>query len=402
VRAAPEPAGGPGGMFFNANPAADPDGNPATPFFFGDYVLFNGGATTPAFPNPAVGLLLGVGPPPVGAANAFADNFVINGNAPLAGPFDDIQFDFEADCSFYGADADADCYCETANPLVLIFDQCPGSDDNFDAPPADGTNDTDGDGVHECADNCDFVVNPSQADADSDLVGDACDNCVNDANPAQTDTDGDTVGDACDQCPGLDDLLDTDGDTVPDCLDNCPADSNTGQEDLDNDGIGDVCDDEDTLNGFGLRRLIFSKSNNAGKDKWQAQGEVSTGEQPNFLADADAQGLSLSVRDSMGTLIDSENFTGADCVRVGVNQNSIRCKNVLGSQLRLQKRGTPEFFRVVISVRNQAFFMPNVANVPMQLRMSGPDSIDRNAEIGGAAGGTCVLRGNRVVCQNTP
>src|SRR5581483_1068077 len=118
----PSPPGGPGGMFFNANPAADPDGNPATPFFFGDYVAFNSSAVLPAVPNPSIGLILGAGPPPFSANTTYADNLILNGNAPLAGPFDDIQFDFEADCSAYGTDADADCYCETANPLVLIAD----------------------------------------------------------------------------------------------------------------------------------------------------------------------------------------------------------------------------------------------------------------------------------------
>src|SRR5262249_53944074 len=141
-----------------------------------------------------------------GAKTAYADDLVLDGLAPLVGPFDDIQFDFEADCSAYGTDADADCYCETANPLVLIQDQCDataphGADDRFDAPPADGNNDTDGDGVHECRDNCPFVANPSQADGDADGVGDACDNCPTVANPGQADGDGDGTGDACDGCP---------------------------------------------------------------------------------------------------------------------------------------------------------------------------------------------------------
>jgi hypothetical protein len=190
------------------------------------------------FRTPSIGILLGVGPPAFSANATFADNLILDGNAPLVGPFDDIQFDFEANCAAYGADADADCYCETANPLVLIKDQCPGSDDKFDAPPADGNNDTDGDGLHECLDNCPFVADPSNADGDVDGVGDACDNCPADSNAGQADGDGDGVGDACDLCPadplkvapgqcgcGAPDT-DSDTDTVADCVDNCPADSN--------------------------------------------------------------------------------------------------------------------------------------------------------------------------------
>src|SRR5262245_6379042 len=68
----------PAGNFFNANPAADPDGNPATPFTFLQYIAFNGAAVLPATPNPSIGLLLGIGPPPVGGgANAFADNLIL-------------------------------------------------------------------------------------------------------------------------------------------------------------------------------------------------------------------------------------------------------------------------------------------------------------------------------------
>jgi hypothetical protein len=101
------------------------------------------------------------------------------------------------------------------------------------APPADGNNDTDGDGLHECLDNCPFVADPSNADGDVDGVGDACDNCPADSNAGQADGDGDGVGDACDLCPadplkvapgqcgcGAPDT-DSDTDTVADCVDNC-------------------------------------------------------------------------------------------------------------------------------------------------------------------------------------
>src|SRR5262249_35899014 len=70
----------PGGAFFNANPAADPDGNPATPFTFAQYVTKNPTSKLPALPNPAIGILMGVGPPAFSANGAFADNLIIDGN----------------------------------------------------------------------------------------------------------------------------------------------------------------------------------------------------------------------------------------------------------------------------------------------------------------------------------
>lgn len=115
--------------------------------------------------------------------------------------------------------------------------------------------DTDGDGVLDCEDNC-SGPNPSQAESDGDGVGDLCDVC-----PEGDDTldfDGDGVPDDCDVCPGDDtldidgdgipdacdlalgdNLLDLDGDGVPDALDMCPG---ADGEDCDGNGIADACD----------------------------------------------------------------------------------------------------------------------------------------------------------------
>jgi len=84
--------------------------------------------------------------------------------------------------------------------------------------------DRDGDGVVDSADNCPNKANPDQADTDGDGIGDACDNCPNIANADQKDTDGDGVADACDNCPTVAnaDQKDTDGDGVGDACDNCP------------------------------------------------------------------------------------------------------------------------------------------------------------------------------------
>ncbi len=131
--------------------------------------------------------------------------------------------------------------------------------------------DSDGDGIKDSADNCPFTYNPDQADADEDGVGDVCDNCpatpnedqadgdsdgVGDVcdncpaapNPDQADGDSDGVGDVCDNCPATPNLDQADGDSdlVGDACDNCPIDYNPDQADFDGDGLGDVCDDTPT------------------------------------------------------------------------------------------------------------------------------------------------------------
>lgn len=77
----------------------------------------------------------------------------------------------------------------------------PGPDSG---PVGDGpitSNDTDGDGVLNAADNCPTVANASQHDEDGDKVGDACDNCPHLANADQANEDGDGVGTLCDPNP---------------------------------------------------------------------------------------------------------------------------------------------------------------------------------------------------------
>ena len=70
------------------------------------------------------------------------------------------------------------------------------------------TDDTDGDGIPDYADNCWLVANPDQLDTDADGIGDKCDNCPTIANPDQKDTNGNGIGDICDP--------DLDGDGIPD------------------------------------------------------------------------------------------------------------------------------------------------------------------------------------------
>lgn len=141
----------------------------------------------------------------------------------------------------------------SANPGVtsavdaFTFDQV-----TYDFEP---TEDSDGDGVQDQADNCPTTPNADQANLDGDSLGDACDpdidgdtvangsdNCPTTANPGQADADHDGIGDVCD--------TDVDGDAVPNTTDNCPTTPNPSQADLDGDGIGDACDPD--IDGDGV------------------------------------------------------------------------------------------------------------------------------------------------------
>ncbi len=107
-------------------------------------------------------------------------------------------------------------------------------------PPTD----SDGDGVPNSSDNCDFVPNPDQTDTDGDGLGDACDtdddddgvldgadNCRTTPNADQTNTDGDALGDACDP--------DDDGDGLADVLEIGTYGTDPLDPDSDDDGYTD-------------------------------------------------------------------------------------------------------------------------------------------------------------------
>lgn len=76
-----------------------------------------------------------------------------------------------------------------------------GVDDDCDGGVDEGSDDSDGDGVLNCADNCVDVYNPAQEDGDTDTLGDACD-----CSPADpTNPDPPEVGDTTElpDRPGL-------------------------------------------------------------------------------------------------------------------------------------------------------------------------------------------------------
>ncbi len=132
----------------------------------------------------------------------------------------------------YGASGPA------SDDVTIVQDACP-SDPNKIVPGACGCGvpdtDTDGDGLADCVDNCDAVVNPNQADTDGDGVGDACDNCLTIPNPGQGDCDGDLLGDACEIASG-----------APDCnLNGIPDDCDVAHgtsSDVNANGIPDECE----------------------------------------------------------------------------------------------------------------------------------------------------------------
>jgi imidazolonepropionase-like amidohydrolase len=112
---------------------------------------------------------------------------------------------------------------------------CVPSRDEY--PDGITSDDQDGDGIPDGADNCPTVFNPvfgvpfpiweEQPDHDLDGLGDVCDPCPFDE------------GDVC-EGPDPDD---GDADGVKDDADNCPLEPNADQADADQDGKGDACDD---------------------------------------------------------------------------------------------------------------------------------------------------------------
>ena len=101
-------------------------------------------------------------------------------------------------------------------------------------PCADKGGDSDGDGICNAQDNCDFTRNPDQADNDGDGIGNPCDDTP----------DGNTGGGPCANQGG-----DSDGDGICNAQDNCDFTHNPDQADNDGDGIGNPCDDTPDGNG---------------------------------------------------------------------------------------------------------------------------------------------------------
>jgi hypothetical protein len=118
----------------------------------------------------------------------------------------------------YTASKSGDCGPDNDQVFPGQIEVCNGLDDNCDDDVDEGFEDSDGDGVADCAD----------IDDDGDLVPDEIDNCPELANPEQLDLDDDGMGNACD------DDIDGDGSLNPD--DCAPL------EPLRAPGMDEVCD----------------------------------------------------------------------------------------------------------------------------------------------------------------
>jgi hypothetical protein len=101
-------------------------------------------------------------------------------------------------------------------------------------------------------------------------------------------------------------------------------------------------------------------------------------------------------------VVDSQTWTGSDCIRFGGGNNSLRCKKSaagtgFGSQIRFPKRSAASFFRVVISVRNESFFSPAAGDTPLHITLTTSGGVDRSDAID-----TCQQKANRLVCKDIP
>ncbi len=294
--------------------------------------------------HPGVTLAEGAGDPVMGIVSAgtldaTADLVALLSKTLSESGLDQLQVDFEKDCSFYGGDSDGDCLCDSTGGgsgssafVLLNGDTCVG-----DPAPTD----VDGDGICGYLDNCATVYNPDQGDADGDGVGDACDNCYDFANTDQADANGNGIGDAC-EVPSL-----------------------------------------------SLRVAKLTDRSRTNGDAWVASGELDATASPEFLDAIDSGGLNVQLRNATAhSLIDVETFTGEECVRVTKTLGSIRCKNANGSRVSLAKRSATQFFKFSIRVGKAQVASQLVGTDPFQVLVVSPVGRTR-----GDDSNTCTQRG---------
>ena len=143
-------------------------------------------------------------------------------------------------------DSDGDGLSDNLDTCDFWYDPS-NQDSDFDGIGDACERDTDGDGQIDDVDNCDFFWNPNQNDSDMDGFGNVCepdtdldgwiddvDTCVFVFDPSNADSDGDGIGNACE--------FDADGDGVIDDDDLCPGDPDATNGDRDGDGVGDACE----------------------------------------------------------------------------------------------------------------------------------------------------------------
>ena len=176
--------------------------------------------------------------------------------------------------------------------------------------------------------------------------------------------DGDGIGDACDPVTCVDTDADGFGDIIPinNCtLDNCPTDANPTQVDTDGDGAGDACD----AAGLSLRRGSVKNSSRPSGDSWDAVGQLDATVSPTFLADVDANGVTVSVTRNDNFVINSLSFTAGECSE---KNGSIKCRHTATRSLvRFNKQLTTGFFKVMIRIAKQELTLPTVLQTPLHV-----------------------------------
>lgn len=263
------------------------------------YISAHPATTTASGPDDAViGIVTSQTDAPDTDADLIAnvDLVSLHASLPVLAGTNELQVDFEANCSAYGGDSDGDCLCDNTSAsaafTLLNGDACVGDSDP-NAP------DTDGDGICNTNDNCPDVANVDQSDVDGDGVGSACDNCFDFANPDQADTDDNGIGDAC-QTPAM-----------------------------------------------SLRVIKAVNRAAAGKDTWNASGNVDATSTPTILEDVDSGGVTVMLRNGDDAVIQTKTFTAAECTRTSPTAGSVRCKSG-SSRVVLNKGLATDFFRVSI------------------------------------------------------
>jgi hypothetical protein len=170
------------------------------------------------------------------------------------------------------------------------------------------------------------------------------------------------------------------GDAEPDLTceldDNCPGDSNADQADQDNDGDGDVCDIDDAA-GMSLRKVVVRKSLQSNRDVWRAVGDLDTTSTPTFETALLSGGATVILRQE-GTAVEVGQFSfdGGECQN---RPRVILCKDTLTrSVLRVRRRLTPDFYKVVAIVKRQFLNVPTLAETPLTVSLqTNGDGIDR-------------------------
>ena len=140
-------------------------------------------------------------------------NGVINGEVNSS--CHQVNIDAYKDGAFFDNYSGSYLYLSGLSPGQYTFVATSNNDQNctlsfgpIDVLPGP-TDDTDGDNIYDCEDNCPFDFNQNQSDMDGDGIGDACDVCPEDY---FNDIDGDGICGNLDNCP---ELSNTDQSIVP-------------------------------------------------------------------------------------------------------------------------------------------------------------------------------------------